>query len=83
MINAPAGWYPPDLTEPDELRYWDGTGWTDDVDTEAVSAPERRRHHGAKVVGAIAAVLIGVFGFGALATAVGTGAPTHTGEATP
>ena len=78
MNNAPAGWYPPDLTEPEELRYWDGSGWTDDVRTQVVSAPRVRRGHGAKVALIISSVAIAVLGFGAIATAVGTGAPTHS-----
>ena len=27
--QTPAGWYPPDPTRPGELRYWDGTQWTE------------------------------------------------------
>ena len=29
--QSPAGWYPPDPNRPDELRYWNGGAWTDDV----------------------------------------------------
>ena len=78
MNNAPAGWYPPDQTAPDELRYWDGSGWTDDTRSPVVGAPKRPRHHGAKVVLVMAAVCLAVLGVGAFAAAVGTGAPTHT-----
>ena len=30
---AAPGWYPPDPTQPHELRYWDGTAWTQHLHT--------------------------------------------------
>lgn len=35
---TPAGWYAPDPTKPGELRYWDGSHWTDRVHTQVVGA---------------------------------------------
>lgn len=35
----PAGWHD-DPTSPGQLRYWDGTQWTEQVQTVAVAAPQ-------------------------------------------
>jgi len=34
MSSAAAGWFPPDPSAPQELRYWDGTAWTGHFHTQ-------------------------------------------------
>lgn len=36
--NLPPGWYP-DQNDPDQLRWWNGTGWTDAVQSGTTPAP--------------------------------------------
>lgn len=69
-MDAPAGWYP-DPRDPRRIRWWDGTGWTEnttEMPAEGVVEPQRRSPVLPLVAGVLAFLLLAV---GAVAILLG------------
>lgn len=69
--EQPPGWYP-DPSDGEQVRWWDGTAWTDQAQPAGAPLPQRpETRSGGRLVLKVALISIGIFvGLGVLA--VGT-----------